>query len=108
MKTCDYCGRENPEDAIRCHECSSIEWKTQPSRAKPKATFSSNAAVTEREAALISTEGTATVIHCRTAGEAALVMRTFEAADIVTLIPVEYSNSRPVRGATETLPIQVS
>ena len=108
MKTCDYCGRENPEDAIHCHECGSNEWKRPPSPVAPTATLSSTARVKAPEPAFVSTQGNATIIHCRTPSEAALVMKKFEAADIVTLVPVEHSNWQPVRGATGTLPIQVS
>jgi len=105
MKTCDYCGRQNPADAIRCHECGSIEWK-RPSESN--ATPSSNPFFEEPEPTFISTQGNATIIHCRTPVEAALVMKKFQAADILALVPAEHSNWQRAPGATGTLPIQVS
>jgi len=108
MKTCDYCGRENPANAIRCHECGSIEWKRRPSSLGSKATPSSDTLVEEPEPAFISTQGNATIIHCRTPAEAALVMKKFEAADIIALVPVEHSNWQRFHGAIGALPIQVS
>jgi hypothetical protein len=108
MKTCDYCGRENSEDAVRCHECGSIEWKKPPVLEASKATVSSNPFVEGPEPAIISTQGIATIIHCRTPAEADLVMKKFQAADIVALVPVEHSNWQRVRSAAGTLPIQVS
>jgi hypothetical protein len=108
MKTCDYCGRENSEDAVRCQECGSIEWKKPPMLEASNATPSSNALVEEPEPAFISTQGNATIIHCRTSAEADLVMKKFQAADIVALVPVDHSNWQRVRGATGILPIQVS
>lgn len=104
MKWCDYCGRENAEDAIRCHECGCVEWKRAASPAGSKAMLSSSASADEPEPALISTQGTATIIRCRTPVEAALVMKKFEAAGIITLVPVEDA----VRRTTGALPIQVS
>jgi len=108
MKTCDYCGRQNPADAIRCHECGSIDWKRPPSEVASNVTSSSDPFVEAPESAFISTQGNATIIHCRTPAEADLVMKKFQAADIVALVPVEHSISQLVRGATGTLPIQVS
>jgi hypothetical protein len=108
MKTCDYCGRQNPANAIHCHECGSIEWKGPPSEVASNATPSSNTLVEEPEPTFISTQGNATIIHCRTPAEASLVMKKFEAADIVALVPVEHSNWQRAAGAIGILPIQVS
>src|SRR6266542_6147561 len=40
MKECDYCGRENENDAVYCRECGTQEFKNDPPKVRTRVTLS--------------------------------------------------------------------
>ena len=39
MKECDYCGRENEDDAVYCRECGTQEFKNDPPKVRARVTI---------------------------------------------------------------------
>jgi hypothetical protein len=77
MKKCSYCGRENPDDAVNCHECGLDEWEPDPS-APTKQVDTAN-------------EGDNPVLltTCAKLAEADLIVSRLAAAGIEAFIPDE-------------------
>ncbi len=72
MKTCSYCGRENPDDAPNCSGCGQDEFASAPGAA----------AAAPDDLVLLTT--------CTTLSEADLIVSRLGAAGITAFIPDEY------------------
>jgi hypothetical protein len=75
MKLCAYCGRENQEDAARCSECGSDEFKNTESLDLPP---------------LDEQEELVTLITCPTLSQSDLMVSRLEAAGIETFVPDQF------------------
>src|SRR5260370_9164215 len=86
MKLCNYCGRENENDAVNCRECGLAQWKQVMPAEPPTARTEPEPQLTAPQA-IVTRTGLATTIQCRGLLEALLVAEQLEEADIVTLVP---------------------
>jgi ribosomal protein L40E len=96
MKICDYCGRENEDEAVRCHECGTQEFKTPA--AEPGASALPNAPTETSAPGWEFRELTpqemqmdlVTLIGCRTLPEADMIVSELRGAGISAFIPDEF------------------
>lgn len=88
MKTCTYCGRENPAEAIVCAECGQTEFadpvlSSPPSLPTP---LKSPYEIAELPSG-VAEEALVTLCHCDTLADADLIVSALEAAGIDAVIP---------------------
>ena len=86
MKQCSYCGRDNADDALSCHECGTqFERPTEAPPPEPKRpgheVVPLSAADKEKDLVTLSS--------CRTLVEADMIATRLQAAGIETFLPDE-------------------
>ena len=106
MKLCNYCGRENENDAVNCRECGLAQWKQVMPAEPPTARTEPEPQPTVPQA-IVTRTGLATTIQCRGLLEASLVAEQLEEADIVTLVPQDLEPNCLV-GSEALVTVQVS
>src|SRR6266478_10114944 len=106
MKLCNYCGRENENDAVNCRECGMAQWKQVMPAEPPTARTEPEPQPTVPHA-IVTRTGLATTIQCRGLLEASLVAEQLEEADIVTLVPEDLESNCLV-GSEALVTVQVS
>src|ERR1043166_98917 len=84
MKTCAYCGRENPDAATLCIECGTDEFKTpgQPPPLKLRDLFEFSAPVADD-----MDKDWVTLLRCPTLAEADAIAAHVDGAGIPAFIP---------------------
>jgi hypothetical protein len=98
MKNCAYCGKENDDDAVRCRECGTDEFKQSASAEKPAESVTPEPEAEAEPARLEFLTPTArememdlvNLIRCRTLGEADLLVARLETAGIPAFIPDQF------------------
>lgn len=96
MKECAYCGRENSDEATRCRECGTDEFKVVAS-AHPQAEPVTPASDSESTKLEFTTptpremeQDLVTLIRCRTLLDADMIVARLESAGISAFIPDEF------------------
>jgi len=89
MKLCAYCGRENTDEAIRCTECGTEEFKDSAMTDPPPANrpFILEFGPLTPEA---MQKDFITLIKCRTLAEADLIVSGLQGAGIDAFIPDQF------------------
>jgi hypothetical protein len=113
MKSCDYCGRENEDQAVYCCECGGQEFKNPSEESQEEPREADQPAKSESTASDTSTEPKptepsqsrwtfrkltpaekkldfVTLLTCENAAEAHMVVGQLESAGICAFIPDEY------------------
>jgi hypothetical protein len=108
MKMCNYCGRQNEDEAVRCYECGTQEFKTPAAEpgagTLPKMVEKSRSSKEADAPAKNSTTGwefreltprememdLVTLIGCRTLTEADMIVSELRGAGISAFIPDEF------------------
>lgn len=89
MKKCDYCGRENDEDAVQCRECGTEFPQDKPSGDAPTNTDDSDYEFVPLSAEE-SKQDLVELARCRTLIAADLLVGRLEAAGIPAFIPDQF------------------
>jgi len=89
MKVCAYCGRENDDATVQCHECGTDEFKATTPVDTPPQTPS-----TQLEFVPLAPQDRGndfvTLVRCRTLLEADMIVAQLESADISAFIPDQF------------------
>jgi hypothetical protein len=90
MKICDYCGRQNEDEAIKCCECGTQEFKISAAETNIPAESPTHGwkfkELTPQEMQM----DLVTLFRCRTLTEADMIVSQLHSAGIFALIPDEF------------------
>ena len=88
MKKCNYCGRQNDDEATTCRACGLADFEAKPDpvikQCKKETDEAPPTPVANKKGAVIT-------LKCRTPDEAYLVAEELERADIIAILPDEES-----------------
>jgi hypothetical protein len=89
MKTCEYCGRENIDQAVHCSECGTSEF-ISPQAAVPAAETSAAGLDFVPLASVQQQDHLVTLMRCSSLLEADMIVSQLETAGITAFIPDQF------------------